>query len=290
MPLTKFGIIIFSALTIGFGQQELSKLYEIRSSKLEKHEALYLPNGTGLQLISFGYRNALADMLWFNTISYFGKHFKGDRKFEWFEHMCNLVTDLNPKAKHVYEFGGMMLAWEANQPEESIKLVSKALQHFPNDWSLYYLRGFNYMFFLKDNAKAREDFISAAKQADAPSFMAILASKQLASSESLKTAITFLEQSIKNSSDPNQRKALEDRYKEAVFAYNVQSLEHASKLYKNKIGSQANDIQQLIQSGIIKIIPQDPYGGTFFIDQNDFSIKSSSGVKVKSFYKSNADK
>src|SRR5204863_759985 len=63
-------------------------------------EILYVPNGTGLRFMSFGYTNILANLLWFNTINYFGKHYRADRNYKWLGHMCGLVTELDPHAIH----------------------------------------------------------------------------------------------------------------------------------------------------------------------------------------------
>ena len=63
--------------------------------------------------MALGWRNALADVLWFRTISYFGAHYRSDHTYPWLASMCDLVTDLDPRAEHVYRFAGVILPWEA---------------------------------------------------------------------------------------------------------------------------------------------------------------------------------
>ena len=75
-------------------------------------EVLYLPNKEAVEVVSFGYKHFAADLIWFNTINYFGKHYREDKKFTWLKHMCDLTTNLNPNAKHFYEFCGLMLSWD----------------------------------------------------------------------------------------------------------------------------------------------------------------------------------
>ena len=91
----------------------------VQLSESDEQEVLYLPSGKGLEFISFGYKNFFSDILWFKTISYFGKHFGDDKNYKWLGHMCNLVTDLNPNALHVFRFCSNMLSWESEKPKES---------------------------------------------------------------------------------------------------------------------------------------------------------------------------
>ena len=184
----------------------------------QTRELQYFPNERAVEFISFGYQNAFADFLWFQTINYFGKHYYSDHNFRWLAHMCNLITTLNPKARHVYEFGSAMLSWEQNEPSESIKLLTKAIAAFPNDWNFLYLRGFTNMFFLKDNKSAREDFITASHIPNAPVFLARMATKNMLEYEDPKLTVFFIESLLRKNSDLTYRSMLEDRLKQAKKA------------------------------------------------------------------------
>jgi tetratricopeptide (TPR) repeat protein len=180
----------------------------------KSREILYLPSGSGLDILSFGYKNALAHYLWFSTISYFGKHYQGDRNFEWLFHRCKLITSLNPKALHVYEFGSTMLSWEQKQPDQAILLLSDAIKQFPQDWRLYYLRGFTYSFFLKDEERARVDLVTASKLPNVHPIIASLAAKKVSSLNNPETAIVILKGLIASATDKQVREALQRRLKE----------------------------------------------------------------------------
>lgn len=192
---------------------KLSAIHKERESRDAENEVLYLPSGKGLHVLSFGYKNFLSDVLWFKTISYFGKHFKGDKDYTWLAHMCELVTDLNPRAEHVFDFCGTMLAWEAEKPEKSIEILTKAIHADPKRWRPYYLRGFTAMYFLNDDTLAQQDFLTASKIPDAPLFLARLAAKKISLSDP-RSALAFLGETIKRAKDPLERSALIARYKE----------------------------------------------------------------------------
>src|SRR5206468_12503187 len=50
-------------------------------------EPVYLPRAEYLRPMSLGWQNALADVLWFRTISYFGDHYRNDRTYPWLAQM-----------------------------------------------------------------------------------------------------------------------------------------------------------------------------------------------------------
>jgi tetratricopeptide (TPR) repeat protein len=177
-------------------------------------EVLYLPKKELIRAVSFGYHNIAADILWFHAINYFGKHFRSDHRFPWLYHFCDTIITSDPRMRYVYEFGSMMLAWEQNSPAQAIELISKAIYHFQNDWKLYYYRGFFYMYFLKDNSKAREDFIQASKLPGVHPLVASLAAKKLSEIENPKNVMYMLKNLIRETRDASARQALIKKFHE----------------------------------------------------------------------------
>ena len=54
-----------------------------------------------------------------------GAHYRSDHTYPWLASMCDLVTDLDPRAEHVYRFAGVILPWEADQVDAGIALLQK---------------------------------------------------------------------------------------------------------------------------------------------------------------------
>lgn len=251
----------------------------------DSQEVLYLPSGKALNFLSLGYRNTLADLLWFNTINYFGKHYQTDRNYSWFGHMCDLVTDLDPKAPAVHEFCSAMLSWESSQPELAIKILTKAINNKPADYFYYYLRGFTYMHFLNDNQKAHLDFVQAAKFPDANLTVKRLAASTATLYGDPETAMALLSDLVSRATEPNQKKALEDRLKEARYELDCRALEKAIAIYKDKFGSLPKDIEALSSSGIVSKLPLDPFGGKYYFVSPTAEIKSTSNRQRLKLYK-----
>lgn len=275
--------IIIGILSLALTAGSYVKLSEVKtaldSAAPAADEMLYLPNGEALHFLSFGYKNLLSDVLWFTTINYFGKHFRSDRSYQWLNHMCNLVVDLNPRATHAFEFCSLMLAWEANAPKESVAILTKAIEHHPDNWRFPYLRGMNQMLFFEDEKRAKEDFVQASKVPNAPSFVARIAAKRMAALDSPQTAMEFLMQMIRNSHDEAERAALSERLKEVQYEAEIQQLQKLVQIYRDRQGSAPKSLDDLLHARLIKEVPHDPFGGIYTYNPAEGTILSSTGHK-----------
>ncbi len=280
--LIRFLLSLLLFVVSAFASKQMeSSSYALES---EAQEVLYLPSGRGLEAISFGYKNFFSDILWFNTISYFGEHFANDRNYQWLGHMCNLVTDLNPNALHVYRFCSNMLSWESQKPKEAVALLGKAIEAHPKDWEWYYHRGINSLLFLNDSEAAARDFQRASKLPDVPVIVKRLAAKKVLSSDP-ETAIELLQSMIQEAEDESERKALEERLKEAVFELVAGRIEQAAKIFYEKNARSAESVQELEQAGILKVDSlKDPFGGEYRFNPETQKVESSSGRKRINLY------
>jgi tetratricopeptide (TPR) repeat protein len=275
--LALLGLILICSVTKSYLKVDQS--YNQSKTISDDKEMLYLPNGKGLKFISFGYSNTLSHYLWFNSISYFGKHYKLDRNYKWLQHMCNLVVDLNPKAAHVYEFCGMMLAWEANQADSSIEILSKAIINFPDSWKFLYLRGMTELLFKKNNENAKNDFVLASRKANAHPFVKRLAAKELATGDNPETAIQFLLETIANTKDDWERSVLIGKLQDIQYMQGINTIKTALEIYNNKTGKKAANLKQLVEEGIISKLGNDPWGGEYILLPDTGEVTSTTKQK-----------
>ena len=214
---TLAGFILVGALTWSSQIELLAANHRTRLATPDD-DALYLPDGRALHALTMGHDRVLADLLWFKTVSYFGKHYATDKNYVWLFHMCDLVTTLSPRATHVYTFGATMLAWEAHAPEQAMRLLDKAILTITDDWYLYYLRGFTAMFFLHDHGRAKEDFLKAAKLPNAHVIVQRLAARELTQGDDPQEAVLLLQDLLRQATDPIVQRALRERLEEARAA------------------------------------------------------------------------
>jgi tetratricopeptide (TPR) repeat protein len=207
-------ILLLSVFLLSLVQGPLLLSSEKMKERIIGQEVLYLPQVTAFAPLSLGYRNVLSDVFWFTTINYFGAHLNSDRNYKWLAHRCHLVTELKPKAFDVYSFCALMLAWEQNDPKAAINLLNRATDNFPDNWEFYYYRGFYYLYFLKDELNAKNDFLSASKLPGVPELVVALAARKTLDLENEQQAESILSEILNNNRDPIVKDVIERKLKE----------------------------------------------------------------------------
>ncbi len=278
MTLVNRSILFFVALTL------LTSVTAALRSELDQRdrrtpateEPIYLPRAELLRPLSLGYHNVLADILWFRAISYFGKHYRSDRTYPWLAHICDLVTDLDPRAEHVYRFAGLILPWEAGDIDGGIRILEKGVREIPDSWGLTYYLGFTYFFFKNDLPTAAEHLQRAATLPGAHAGVARLATILTTESAGPATTMAFL-RDLQEHVDSNQvRTVLERNMRETAAAAALGRLNGAIDAYRAEVGSPPQSLQQVVSAGYLNSIPADPFGGSFEIGP-DGKARSSTG-------------
>ena len=281
-------IICVFLLALSFGALQTSK-NTLRSKHQEfaqqaDRPPLYLPDAKLVKLTTLGFNNLTSNILWFNTNNYFGKQYLGNKDYKWLSHMCHLVTSLNDKAEHVFEFCGSMLSWIAKKPEKSNEILYKAIEAHPKAWRFYYMRGFNYWYFLEDKEKAREDFETASKLPKAPAFLASLASRLMVDTKDPRTAISFLKDLKKNTEDETVKKALEEKIKLGQISLYKRKLKNLVSEHEQTTGRKLESLEQLVTSGKLNFVPKDPFDGKFYLNKDTGEIETTSEKKGLEFF------
>ncbi len=244
---------------------------------------LYLPKASQVRLLTLGFNNLAADIGWFHTVNYFGKELQHTRDYRWLYEMCDLITSLDPKAEHYYEFCSTLLSWIAKNPEESNTILTKGIKANPELWRPRYLRGFNYWYFLEQNDLARQDLQAASLLPNAPTFLASLASRMMVQKNELENAIAFLKDLIQTSKSDSAKRALSDKLKRAYISKNQRTLTHAVAVYRERFGRSPASIGALVADGILQQIPDDGFGGTFVYDPETAEVRNTSGERGLEF-------
>lgn len=244
---------------------------------------LYLPEAEYVRLVTLGFDGFASDLLWFNTVNYFGKQYLAKKDYQWLFHMCTLVTKLDPNALHVFEFCGSLLSWVAKRPEQSNEILTQAIALHPLNWRFYYLRGFNYWYFMEDLERAKEDIARASRVKGAPTFLASLASRLVAATENPNTAVVFLKDLIDNTNDETVQKALGEKLKLAYVSRDAERLENLVKRYEAGSETKVVALDDLVAAGMLKFVPKDPFGEPYLLNTESGHVESASAKRGLSF-------
>jgi hypothetical protein len=249
------------------------------SAAEDSGELVYVPPARFLKLVAIGYQQTLADVLWFRTLNYFGRHYQSDRVYRWLEYMCNVVTDLDPQAEHVYRFGGVLLPWEADQIDEGIALLEKGVQNIPQSWRLQYMLGFSYYFFRNDLAAASRVLKTAALQPGAPEYISAFAALISAAHHGPSDAIDFLAEIDRGGTGNELHNVMQQRIGELTMTGDIDALDAGVKRFQAQYHRLPADLSELVSTNLISALPREPFGGTYILNPQTGHVESTSGHK-----------
>lgn len=180
-------------------------------------DVVYVPlNASIMRLISPADPHLLADLLWMRTAYYFGRHALTDREYPYLLHLLDLITDLSPEWELPYFFGAVILPTEAGEVEDGFYLIEKGLKYHPDNWELWFFKGF-YLW------KSRGDVLSAAHALHkasllpgAPIYLGRLSATLATRAGQQELAMRFIEEALRNIQDPAQRKILLEKLEEVM--------------------------------------------------------------------------
>jgi tetratricopeptide (TPR) repeat protein len=143
--------------------------------------------------------------------------------------------------------------------------LEKGAQVLTNDYRPHFFLWYNYFSYLNDPEKAGEHLQKAARIPGSPPYFSTLAARMDLYAGKIYAAVIFLEETLKETSDPAMRHFLSMRL-EAMKR--IGFLEYKIQDYRKRFLKNPQTLQDLVDSGVITKIPTDPYGGEFYIMEN----------------------
>lgn len=249
----------------------------------------YVPEAKVLKFILADQRYAVADWVVLKVLFYFGSLIEK-------AHGENLVASkpdypgmfrilqtglrLEPYNADAYYFAQAAFTWEVGRYAEVNNMLDYGIKYRTWDAQLPFFAGFNAAYFMKDYKQAAAYMKKAAEIAKVQQF-ATLAARYFYEAGETEFGILFIDMMKNSARDANEKKLYEFRRK-ALLA--VKSIENATKAYKQRSGKSPATIEELAAGGYLTSIPQDPYGGKFYLDQagkvRSTSKLSFAGVKA----------
>jgi hypothetical protein len=239
-------------------------------------ERKLLPSDTGsglvipssvLKITSLEFKGIVSDLLFLKVLIFDGGTYQRNKEprmspeeWQWLDKELTASTDLDPYFVDPYYLANAHMTWEGGMVREANKLLEKGTQYRDWDWELPFYAGFNYFFFLHDNAKAADLLATAAKRPGPSGQLLSLAARLAYTEKKTENAIVFLETLLEKTEENRLRK----QYKIRIHALRTRLLlERGVSSYKIKFGKYPSVLQDLVATGIITDIPRDPYGGNF---------------------------
>ena len=259
-------ILLFLITICPFYQQILAKE---REPLVIETMGYYMPSNIS-GVASLDFKGIVADFLFLKFSTYLGSQIATKKKMDISEaqkifQAVDVITDLDPWFWDAYLIGDMTLAWDFKRIDLANKLLHKATTYRTWDFKPFYYLGFNYFYFLKDNNNGAKYLMEASKLPGSPGYLSNLATRLSIYQNQVEPAILFLNELLQITQNPALKKQLETRLKTLVM---LSYLEKKVKKFKKIYGVFPVKIGDLLSRGLIDTIPEDPYGGEFYILEN----------------------
>uniref|UniRef100_A0A7C4MMX7 Tetratricopeptide repeat protein n=1 Tax=Desulfatirhabdium butyrativorans TaxID=340467 RepID=A0A7C4MMX7_9BACT len=158
----------------------------------------------------------LADLIWMRTAYYFGEHAMSNRQYPYLLHLLDTITELSPKWELPYLFGAVILPSEGNAVEEGLFFIDKGIQHHPENWQLWFFKGYTLWQYRNDPIEAAKMFHRASLLPGAPAYLATLPATLASKSGQRDIALHFLMEALNQLKDPLQQEMLRKKIRELM--------------------------------------------------------------------------
>jgi len=133
------------------------------------------------------------------------------------------------------------------------------------EWRFPFYTGYVQYFSLGNPEEGGMALLRAARIPDSPEYLPLLASRMLTEGHRPDTALALLQKMMEGETDTRRKTSLEDRIRRVIVERDLQSMETAIAEYMSRIGAPPRRLADLVQSGMLARIPEEPYGGRYLL-------------------------
>lgn len=248
-----FSIFVILMLVSGFLQFK----YDSHTNYIaEKNVFVTIPPGKTLRILSFGFRDLVADFLFIWSIQFYTTY-NIKNQYDYLEQIYETITDLAPQYKEPYIVGSWIMALEARDIEMAIRLLQKGSRNMKKEWIFDYECGFYAYKNLKNYKRAEKYYRRASLRPGAPSMIKRREAHMIYMKDDLDKAYAMWEEIYKNARDKMARNSAFNHLFQIKLEKDQKILEGKLEQYKERYGKYPSNLSQLSWAGLIKEIPLD---------------------------------
>lgn len=246
----------------------------------EQNTFVILPPGKTLRILSFGYRNLVADMLFIWSIQFYSSYYLSNR-YDYIEHIFNTITDLTPRYIDPYIVGSWIMALEAKDYKMAIRLLQKGSENNKDQYIFDYEAGYYAFENLKDYELAAKLFQKAAERPNAPAVIKRSWAHLVYMKEDLDFAWNLWADIYKNSKTRVEKDAAFNHLYQIKYEVDRKFLEAKIRQYKKKYGRYPQELEDLKRIGMVPEVPTDFRGSPYVYNPVTGKLKAKLVFKWK---------
>jgi hypothetical protein len=220
-----------------------------------------------------GLEGLMASVYWLRAVQYYGhqRAFTTSPDYALLGPLIEITNALDPRLELAYRYGAIFEseAWPlgAGRPEEGIKILERGIEALPDSWRLRWDLGGIWFFFMKDDRKAAQVFLDAAKLPGAPFWL-----QSLAASVLIQGGHRDISRRIWKEQYEHSQGAIRDNaffHLQQIDALDeVETLSTLASAFAKRAGRLPASPRELVDAGLVARIPRDPSGVAFAYDPN----------------------
>jgi len=269
--LRPLALIVMAVLAVASHERLLERRNEFPADA----DVLYVPPPRQLELMSLGYGEALADLIWIRALVFSGEHLGLD-SIAWVDRYIDGINALAPRFRRPYIWGGVTAVYggqkavDRSMVERSIEIYRRGLREFPEDHEILYPLGMILTNQVKSTpgfdeeetaalAKEGVELIRKAAAFGADPLVRQYAATVIADHGSETLAIQFLETQLLWAEDEKYRRMLRMRLAELVGLEATQSIERIRTEFSEERARRAPYVPEMLYAVIRRDTP--PFSG-----------------------------
>lgn len=251
-----------------------------------ENQLLYVNSGTVMDKAALSYDALLADIYWVRALQHFGgeRLGQGEKRYDLLYPLLDLTTTLDPRFIVAYRFGAIFLAEPrpggAGRPDLAIELLKKGVRATPGKWDYYHDIGFVYYWNLHDYRSAADWFKRGGDLPGAPWWLKTYAAVMLTRGGD-RQASRLMWQQIGQTADSDWlRQTSQLRLMQLDALDQIDEFRRVAAEFVRRTGKQPHSWEQLIGAGLLHIVPVDPTGSPYVLDDANGEISVSGSSKL----------
>lgn len=179
--------------------------------------------------------------------------------------LLSTVIRFDPRFVVPYLLGGIVLGDSPGHAGAALDFLAQGARQFPTEWRFPFYTGYIHYFSLGNPEEGGMALLRAARIPGSPEYFPLLASRMLSEGHRPATALAFLQGMTERETDPRRKAFLEERIRRVIVERDLQSLEMAIAEYTARVGVPPRKLADLVRSGMLAWIPEEPYGGKYVL-------------------------
>ncbi|MEO0009965.1 MAG: hypothetical protein ABIK22_03940 [candidate division WOR-3 bacterium] len=237
-----------------------------RAGERLMQELAYFPSGVALREMVIEYEELAADFIWLTAIDYYGRHQQTDRRYEWLGHIFEILTTLDPRFIGAYHFGAITLAWDAHNPAAALRFLLDGMKANPLNWQLPFDAGFINYILIGDYQAAARLFQIAARLPNTWPIIERWAAYATARSGDYASAREMWKDLYYSTDNKKLKELIVRQLKWLKLEEGLAEIQRAVNQFIEKEKRVPGSIEELKQRGYLPVLPEEPYGGRFYLD------------------------